>query len=99
MAIGTAPVRSLDQWAPEEMAPGTMFPLETEVDNQGFPKNPFIAVFACPRCGVQGLITKRQVLGVDSMICGDDICSAEYFFRKEGEGDEVEYLIQYRPPM
>jgi hypothetical protein len=54
----------------------------------GHVRSSFVAVLSCPRCGTIGLITRRQLCGGDAMICGGDICSAEY--RLEGE------TIQYR---
>jgi hypothetical protein len=33
---------------------------------------------SCPRCGTLGLITRRQLCGGETMICGGDLCSAEY---------------------
>jgi len=42
-----------------------------------------VAVLSCPRCGTIGLITHRQLFGGDAMICGGDVCSAEY--QLEGE--------------
>jgi len=33
---------------------------------------------SCPRCGTMGLITRRQLAGGEAMICGGDVCSAEY---------------------
>ena len=34
-------------------------------------------------CGTMGLITRRQLCAGETMICGGDVCSAEY--RLEGE--------------
>jgi hypothetical protein len=33
---------------------------------------------SCPRCGTLGLITRRQLYGGEMMICGGEVCSAEY---------------------
>jgi hypothetical protein len=38
---------------------------------------------SCPRCATIGLITRRQLCGGEPMICGGDVCSAEY--RLDGE--------------
>ena len=46
-------------------------------------KIPFVAVMSCPRCGTMGLITRRQLCAGEAMICGGDVCSAEY--RLDGE--------------
>jgi hypothetical protein len=43
---------------------------------------------SCPRCATIGLITRRQLLGGEAMICGGELCSAEY--RLDGE------LIRFR---
>ncbi|HEX3940576.1 MAG TPA: hypothetical protein VHX11_03745 [Acidobacteriaceae bacterium] len=76
----------LGEWIPEQMVPGTLFVLEN-AGKIGEAANPYVAVLACPNCGALGLITKAQYLGLDSMICGSDHCSAEYFLN----GDRIEY--------
>lgn len=76
----------LDVWIPEQMEPGTLFVLE-RTGNLGKAENPFWAVLACPSCGALGLITRQQCLGLESMICGSDTCSAEYFL----ESGEIRY--------
>lgn len=68
----------LDVWIPEQMEPGMLFVLERP-GNLGKAENPFWAVLACPTCGALGLITRQQCFGLESMICGSDVCSAEYF--------------------
>jgi hypothetical protein len=72
----------LEEWIPERMDPGTIFVLENQ-PRIGQALNPFVAVMSCPRCGTMGLITRRQIVGVETMICGSDGCSAEY--RLDGE--------------
>jgi hypothetical protein len=64
------------------MDPGTIFVLENQT-NLGHAQNPFVAAMSCPLCGTIGLITRRQLCGVEAMICGGDACSAEY--RLDGE--------------
>ena len=76
----------LEQWIPEQMEPGTLFVLEN-AGSLGDAQNPYWAVLACPSCGALGLITRAQFAGIESMICGADDCSAEYFLRD----DEIEY--------
>ena len=67
----------LEVWIPEQMQPGTLFVLEhAELGNA---ENPYWAVLACPSCGSLGLITRQQCAGLESMICGSENCSAEYF--------------------
>ena len=56
----------------------------------GEASNPYVAVLACPHCGALGLITKMQYVGMESMICGSDYCSSEYYLNDEG--------IEYRKP-
>ena len=75
-------VEELTEWVPERMSPGTVFVLENQT-RLGDPKNPFVAALSCPRCGLIGLITRRQARGLESMICGGDTCSVEY--RLDGE--------------
>jgi hypothetical protein len=72
----------LKEWIPERMDPGTVFVLENQA-KLGQAQEPFVAVMSCPRCGTMGLITRRQLWGGEAMICGGEICSAEY--RLEGE--------------
>ena len=79
----------LEEWIPEQMKPGTLFVLEN-AQTLGEANNLYVAVLACPNCGALGLITKAQFVGLDSMICGADDCSAEYFLNDGG--------IEYRKP-
>lgn len=79
-------LQMIEEWIPEQMEPGTMFVLEN-AGSMGDAKNPYWAVLACPGCGSLGLITRAQYAGAQSMICGSDHCSAEYFLRE----DEIEY--------
>jgi hypothetical protein len=73
----SADLQFLEEWIPERMDPGTVFVLENQA-KMGHAQNPFVAVMSCPRCGTMGLITRRQLCGVEAMICGGDVCSAEY---------------------
>jgi hypothetical protein len=84
-----AELQLLEEWIPEQMEPGTLFLLEN-VAGMGEARNPFVAVLACPCCGALGLITKHQYAGLESMICGGDNCSAEYYLFDES--------IHYRKP-
>jgi len=79
----------IEDWIPEQMGPGTLFVLENAGD-LGEARNPYWAVLACPACGSLGLITRAQYAGVETMICGGDTCSAEYFLR--------DGTISYRSP-
>jgi len=83
-----AELQMLEEWIPEQMEPGTLFLLEN-AGTLGEAANPYWAVLSCPVCGALGLITKRQYAGAEPMICGSELCSAEYFLHDEG--------IQYRP--
>jgi hypothetical protein len=73
-----AELNFLEVWIPEQMQPGTLFMLEQN-NEMGTEENPYCAVLACPSCGSLGLITKWQCVGLESMICGSESCSAEYF--------------------
>jgi hypothetical protein len=73
-----AELNLLEVWIPEQMEPGTLFMLEN-TGKLGEAENPFCAVLACPACGSLGLITRKQCFGLESMICGSDRCSSEYF--------------------
>jgi len=78
----SADLQFLEEWIPERMDPGTIFVLENQA-KMGNAQNPFVAVMSCPRCGTMGLITRRQLVAGETMICGGDECSAEY--RLDGE--------------
>jgi hypothetical protein len=78
----SADLQFLEEWIPERMDPGTVFVLENQA-KLGQTQNPYVAVMSCPRCGTLGLITRRQLYGGETMICGGDVCSAEY--RLDGE--------------
>jgi hypothetical protein len=78
----------LEEWIPERMDPGTVFMLENR-SKLGHAQNPYVAVMSCPRCGTMGLITRRQLFAGETMICGGEVCSAEY--RLDGES------ILFRP--
>ena len=78
----SADLQFMEEWIPDKMDPGTVFVLENQA-KLGQAQNPFVAVMSCPRCGTLGLITRHQLCGGETMICGGDACSAEY--RLEGE--------------
>lgn len=69
-------IEELSVWIPERMDPGTIFVLENR--KMGDPQNPYVAAFSCPRCGIIGLITRRQLCAREEMICGSDTCSAAW---------------------
>jgi hypothetical protein len=73
----SADLQFLEEWIPERMDPGTVFVLGNQT-KMGRAQNPFVAVMSCPRCATIGLITRRQLCGIEAMICGGDDCSAEY---------------------
>ena len=77
-----AELNILTEWIPEQMEPGTVFILENagEVGNQ---EDPYWAVLACPQCGTLGLITRRQIGGLIPVICGSDMCSAQFVIKDE----------------
>ena len=83
-----AALEYIEEWIPERMSPGTIFVLENQ-SRIGAKQNPYVAVMSCPQCGTMGLITHRQLVGAEIMICGGDVCSAEY--QLDGE------TIRYRP--
>jgi hypothetical protein len=82
----SADLQFLEEWIPERMDPGTVFVLENQ-DKLGLAQNPYVAVMSCPRCGTLGLITRRQLYCGETMICGGDVCSAEYRL----DGDNICY--------
>jgi hypothetical protein len=81
-----AELNLLDIWIPEQMEPGTLFMLD-QPGELGKVDNPFWAVLACPACGSLGLITRQQCSGMESMICGSDDCSSEYYL----DGGTIRY--------
>jgi hypothetical protein len=78
----------IEEWIPERMSPGTIFVLENQ-SNIGPSQNPYVAVMSCPLCGTMGLITRRQLVGSEIMICGGDVCSAEY----QLDGETIRYRL------
>jgi len=72
----------LGEWIPEQMEPGTIFVLEN-AGEMGDQDDPFWAVLACPGCGQLGLVTRKQITGLISVMCGSKRCSAEFFIRDE----------------
>jgi hypothetical protein len=72
----------LNEWIPEQMHPGTVYLLENAGD-MGESDDPYWAVLACPDCGTLGLITRRQLAGLVTVICGSDTCSAQFFLRDD----------------
>jgi hypothetical protein len=85
----SAELRQLKEWIPESMDPGTIFVLENQATVQPG-HSPYVAVMSCPRCGNIAPITRNQLIGGETMICGGSFCSAE--FRLEDE------KILFRPP-
>jgi hypothetical protein len=84
----SADLHVLEEWIPERMDPGTVFLLQNQ-SKLGHAQNPFVAVMSCPRCGTMGLITRRQLFAGETMICGGDVCSAEY----QLEGENIEFRL------
>ncbi len=80
-----AELNVLSEWIPEQMGPGTIFVLEN-AGQTGEAADPYWAVLACPSCGILGLITRRQIVGLIPVICGSSQCSAQFFIR----GEDVE---------
>jgi hypothetical protein len=79
----------LNEWIPEQMHPGTLFLLGNP-EELGEGDDPYWAVLACPSCGTLGLITRRQMCGLLPVICGSDVCSAQFFLR--------EHAVEVRKP-
>ena len=72
----------LSEWIPEQMEPGTIFVLEN-AGEIGDKDDPFWAVLSCPDCGQLGLVTRKQIAGLISVMCGSAQCSAEFFIRND----------------
>jgi hypothetical protein len=86
-------------WISERMTPGTFKFLERfRWDPDQDENNPYVAILSCLTCGTVGQITKYQYCGFESVICGGDDCSAEYFFEKQFEDVARDPVIFYRLP-
>lgn len=72
----------LSEWIPEQMEPGTIFVLEN-AGEMGEKEDPYWAVLSCPSCGQLGLVTRKQVAGLLTVICGSDKCSAQFSIQDE----------------
>jgi hypothetical protein len=72
----------LSEWIPEQMEPGTIFVLEN-AGEIGDKEDPFWAVLSCPDCGQLGLVSRKQMAGLISVMCGSEHCPAEFFIRNE----------------
>lgn len=77
-----AEINLLNEWIPELMGPGTLFILENAGET-GETEDPYWAVLACPTCATLGLITRKQIAGLVSVICGSDECSAQFFIHND----------------
>jgi hypothetical protein len=73
----------------EEMTPADIILLEESNYVESRVEPTFRAVLACPSCGTRGLITRRQFLGVEPVICSSDRCSCRF---RIVEQSEVAYL-------
>ena len=87
----------LEEWIPEKMEPGTMFSFDNPLSNPNWPHSRFVGVFSCPnpKCGLIGLVTHDQAIGLSYMICGSHQCSAEYRFERRLDGG---LDIEFRKP-
>ena len=77
-----AEISLLSEWIPEQMGPGTLFILEN-AGEIGEKEDPYWAVLSCPSCATLGLITRRQIAGLMPVICGSNVCSAQYFINND----------------
>jgi hypothetical protein len=75
-----AELNVLTEWIPEQMEPGTVFVLEN-AGEMGESEDPYWAVLSCPSCGTLGLVTRRQMAGLISVICGSNACSAQFYIK------------------
>ncbi len=77
-----AEINFLSEWIPEQMGPGTLFILEN-AGEMGESEDPYWGVLACPSCGTLGLITRKQIAGLTPVICGSEICPAQFFIHND----------------
>jgi hypothetical protein len=79
-------LQQLTEWIPEQMGPGTIFILENDGKvASDDPADPYWAVLACPGCGTLGYITRQQIAGLRSIMCGSTECSCELFISNRRE--------------
>lgn len=76
------------EWEPERMEPGTLFILEN-AGEVGEKNNPYWAILSCPSCGTLGLITLRQITGVNPVVCGSDRCPVFFHLHNHDFGLSV----------
>lgn len=77
-----AEINFLNEWIPEQMGPGSVFVLEN-AGEIGETDDPYWAVLACPSCATLGLITRKQIAGLVPVICGSEICPAQFFIAND----------------
>jgi hypothetical protein len=86
-------VQDVRDFTLEGVERSVLFPLEVEQPNEEVPCKPFVAAFSCPACSIVTSITREQVLGFSSIVCGGWECSAEYRFWRMSEADEYEIVV------
>ena len=75
---------------PSFMPRGTMYYFDEPKPNLEDADNPYVALFACPGCGMPGMVTKKQCAGLIRIICESESCSSWSEFRSvEGFPDLV----------
>ena len=89
-----AELEVLNEWIPEQMQPGTIFVLEN-AGQIGEKEDPYWAVLSCPKCGILGLITRKQIAGLIAVICGSGKCSAQFFIRRQRPRNPQAILKQW----
>ncbi len=77
-----AELNIISEWIPEQMQPGSLFVLEN-AGEMGQPEDPYWAVLACPECATLGLVTRKQINGMLSVICGSEKCSAQFYLKDD----------------
>jgi hypothetical protein len=77
-----AQLNIVTEWIPEQMEPGAIFVLEN-AGEVGEHDDPYWAVLSCPECGTLGLITRKQMRGLVPVICGSNVCSAQFMIHDE----------------
>lgn len=78
-----------EEEAVEKMQPGEIFLLACAESLTGLVEPVFVAILACPQCGLLNLITAPQYFGTTPVTCESRFCSCRF---RIGNQSSLEYL-------